>query len=120
MGARRRSRRDDELFALAAVDPALHQQLVELRRTHPARFRKELARLVRQGVIPGGRTITVSPELLALVAWPVGRALAELAEAQRREELTARVLRALIEEERRGRARPPVLAWLERALEQAP
>lgn len=119
MGARRRSRRDDELSDVAAVDPVLHERLLELRRTHPAGFRRELARLVRRGVIPGGRERAASPDVLALVAFPVGRALAEIRHALQRGVLDRHELQALIEEERRGRAREPVMGLLEQALTQA-
>lgn len=119
MGGRRRTRRDDELSEVAAVDPVLHQELVELRRRSPVAFRKALARLVRQGVISSGRRTQVSPDLLALVRLPLGRVLAELSASERRGELNPSAIRGLLEEERRTRAREPLVAWLQQRLEEA-
>ena len=113
---RHRSRREDELFDVAAIDPALHQKLVELRRTHPAAYRKELARLVRRSVIPAGRAGVVSAEFLQWLAHPVARVLERL---RRAGDLDFRTVAALLEEERRRRKRAEVVAWLEAAYARA-
>ena len=113
-----RRSRDEELFALAAVDPEAHERLLVLRRTHPQAFRRELARLVRQEVIPAGRRGRAPQEMLDWVRQPLALALADVEAADAAGELTVGIAAALLEEERQNRARPALMEWLASAVER--
>ena len=110
-----RRSRAEELFALAAIDPAAHARLITLRRVNPFAYRKELARLVQEGVIPAGRQRAVPAELLALLAQPRAQVLAALEGAEQEGRLTVAHLAALREAEAQERARAVVLGWLDEA-----
>lgn len=107
-----RRSREEELFDLAAVDPEAHERLCALKRSHPQAYRKELARLVRQGVVRPGRRMPASHEILACLDRPLAQAYDALVRFADEGELTERIVEALLQQEQRERARPEMLAWL--------
>ncbi|MBX2803324.1 MAG: hypothetical protein KTR31_36930 [Myxococcales bacterium] len=109
---RARSRREEQLRQLAAVDPRGYARLVELRQLNPAAFRKELARLVRGQVIPEGRGFEAHPELLALLERPQRVVIGALQQQLDADEIDFRDLSALVEEERARLDRGELLSWL--------
>ena len=109
---RNRSRRADEAAALAALDPARAAELEELRRYNPQGYRKELRRLVRDGVIPRGRGWETSQEALDLLAGDLDAIQQGVAFGLDTGDFNWRTLAGLAQAEAGGQNREPVLAWL--------
>ena len=113
LGNRRtRSRRADEAAALAAVDPARAAELEELRKYNPQGYRKELRRLVRDGVIPRGRGWETPQEALDLLGQELEAIQQGVAFGLDTGDFTWRTLAGLAQAEAGGQAREPVISWL--------
>jgi hypothetical protein len=98
---------------LERTDPAKHAELVELRRVSPQAFRKELARLIKKGVIVKGRTYRLRDEDVDLLGSYDIRAILKAVDEQIEQgEYDFRRVGGLIQEEKMGRARPDLMAAL--------
>jgi hypothetical protein len=113
LGNRRtRSRRADEAEALAALDPGRAAELEELRRYNPQAYRKELRRLVRDGVIPSGRGWDISQSALEVLQLDDDAVRAAVERSLDSGDFTWRTLAGLAEAEANGAAREALVDWL--------
>lgn len=110
---RRRTRRQDELDQLEAIDPAKHAELLELRRYNPQSFRKELQKLIKRGVISKGRAFEVPDEALSALSLKEEELFRQLDAGIEGGDYSFRTLGGLLQAERTGLGRKEVIAWLE-------
>ncbi|MEZ4238661.1 MAG: hypothetical protein R3F59_21415 [Myxococcota bacterium] len=111
---RRRSRREDELAQVEALDPEQAEALRALRGSNPQAYRKALRKLIRAGTIHRGRGFDMAQDVLALLEPDKARAAIDgLAKALEAGSLGFRELAGLREAERMGAARGDVLGWLD-------
>jgi hypothetical protein len=113
LGNRRtRSRRAEEAEALAALDPARAAELEELRRYNPQAYRKELRRLVRDGVIPSGRGWDISRAALEVLQLDEDAVRASVERSLASGDFTWRTLAGLAEAESSAQGREALVGWL--------
>jgi len=115
----RRTRRRLEMEQLERTDPDKHAEMVELRRLSPQAFRKELARLIKKGVIVKGRTYRLHDDDLDLLGGYDLRKIKETIEERIASEMyDFRRIGGLMQAEKGGRARPDLLDFLKERFEE--
>ena len=110
----RRSRRRMELEQVQRLDPEKYEELVELRRVSPQLFRKELARMIKKGVIVKGRTFVLHEDDLQVLELPDLPSIRACIESRIEEgRYDFRRVGGLVQQERQTRARPDLMTYLQ-------